>query len=842
MTKSKSKIAILAVAIMMCVSLVLGFSFNKNTLTAYAESGNLPKIVSVGGNEVSQEDNMVNMPVGIVGESYYAKVVTADENDIVYIKPYAEGTRGCLPQGLVFNPETKEITGTPAESEGGVSRDVQIYCNNEYGSINVRGWLNVYSADKKPTLTGEVPTTAYVGSLYSAMLEVGGYNKSFKATLKGNYPENMEAGRSGVNAYIIFTPTSAMAGQTYNFTLCVDNELGVATKDCTITVANGVVTPEFITKTAPLGETAEKEYGERPVVGKPFEFWLKASGTNTTSNPLEFFANDSNSIPETIQDEYALGGNLYLTKKGKIYSNNVEAVSGNQISCHIGVRNKNSSDNYTSANTTIQYCRIDIVDGYVIDEIIITPAETDVPKGGKRQFTVNIEGVGFELEDLNITWDIWGAQDENTSIDSNGLVTIGINETGYKSGDLIGKLEVVAYINDSTRSYNLAIITLADHIHTTSVVEAVARTCTTDGNFKHYKCTSCDGLFADAGATQNLTEAEVKISAGHEYGDLIPEIPATCSTTGFEEHYECSICHKLFDTTKAEKTNAELTIAIDNTAHSHGEWINEIPATCSATGTKAHKDCTLCHKHFDNANNEITDLTIEKNNNHELESETVWSKDADGHYHKCNRTGCKDNGKVDFASHTKDRDNPTETDPVKCTVCDYIITPALAHTHHLTLVAGVQATCSQNGKKPYYTCDGCEDKFADAEDTQVINEDIETWRIIPMAHKYGEWQAEVPATTESTGTKAHKDCEFCHKHFDAENNELTDAELVIPQLDKEPENTTNKGLNGGAIAGIVIGSVAVAGIGGFAIFWFIIKKKKWTDLVNAIKNLFKKKA
>ena len=55
--------------------------------------------------------------------------------------------------------------------------------------------------------------------------------------------------------------------------------------------------------------------------------------------------------------------------------------------------------------------------------------------------------------------------------------------------------------------------------------------------------------------------------------------------------------------------------------------------------------------------------------------------------------------------------------------------------------------------------------------------------------------------------------------------------------DKEPEKT---GLSGGAIAGIAVGSVAGAallGCGGFAIFWFVIKKKKFADLIA----LFKKK-
>ncbi len=46
------------------------------------------------------------------------------------------------------------------------------------------------------------------------------------------------------------------------------------------------------------------------------------------------------------------------------------------------------------------------------------------------------------------------------------------------------------------------------------------------------------------------------------------------------------------------------------------------------------------------------------------------------------------------------------------------------------------------------------------------------------------------------------------------------------------------GLSGGAIAGIVIGSVLLAGIGGFAIFWFAVKKKTFADLGIALKKGF----
>ena len=52
---------------------------------------------------------------------------------------------------------------------------------------------------------------------------------------------------------------------------------------------------------------------------------------------------------------------------------------------------------------------------------------------------------------------------------------------------------------------------------------------------------------------------------------------------------------------------------------------------------------------------------------------------------------------------------------------------------------------------------------------------------------------------------------------------------------------TNGGLSGGQIAGIVIGTLPLAGIGGFAIFWFAVKKKTFADLIAEIKVLFTKK-
>ena len=66
-------------------------------------------------------------------------------------------------------------------------------------------------------------------------------------------------------------------------------------------------------------------------------------------------------------------------------------------------------------------------------------------------------------------------------------------------------------------------------------------------------------------------------------------------------------------------------------------------------------------------------------------------------------------------------------------------------------------------------------------------------------------------------------------------------------VDPTPEEDGG-GLSGGAIAGIIVGSVLVLGIGGFSLYWFVLAGKSMKDLgslfskgINGIKNIFKKK-
>lgn len=100
----------------------------------------------------------------------------------------------------------------------------------------------------------------------------------------------------------------------------------------------------------------------------------------------------------------------------------------------------------------------------------------------------------------------------------------------------------------------------------------------------------------------------------HNYGELIPQVAPTCSSAGFAAHYRCAECNEYFDENKKPATYDSLIIAKDPDAHNFGAWIEEIAPTVNSVGTKAHKDCLLCNKHFDSADNEIYDLEIAKIN------------------------------------------------------------------------------------------------------------------------------------------------------------------------------------------------------------------------------------
>ena len=255
-------------------------------------------------------------------------------------------------------------------------------------------------------------------------------------------------------------------------------------------------------------------------------------------------------------------------------------------------------------------------------------------------------------------------------------------------------------------------------------------TCTENGWKDYYKCI-CNKLYADEACTVEITALEEwkngdgKIEAGHSYGDLIEQVNATCSATGKQAHYHCSVCGTFFNANQEVKTENELTIAIDANAHTYGAWTSNGDGThtrvCSLNGEhKETADCsggtaTCTEKAICEHCNTAYGDTAQHNHG------TAWESDANNHWNECS---CGD--KANVGTHA-DSDNNG-----KCDICDYQM---------------------GNGG--------------------------------------------------------------------------------VPESPDEPKD----GLSGGAIAGIVVGSVVVLGLGGFALVWFVIKKKSFADLVA----IFKKK-
>lgn len=834
---NKSKILMLVLGLTMCLALMLGIVFASPTSTVYAEGedGTAPTIIRTGGIDVDRKSHMGTLPNALKGVEYKAKDGSNYKIEATGTEPFTfranksgEGYAP-LPEGLSLNPTTGEIVGTPTGDAG--KYNISVTVTNKYGSDNISVGMYVYGETSKPKITTTQADIAvgYVDSSYSQRIVYNsGIGEPSKASItNGNLPKGLILRQAGFGIYIEGKPTEE---GTFTFTVRLQNAAGFDEETYTITIQKGYQRPKIINQDDITNKPAIK--------GKYFEFQFEATGTNAADNPFLFFTylNQFEESTPNAQDEYELGNGLFLTKEGKVYGT---PYSTEDISFNVGVKTKNLNGDYEETGFGTGNCYVPVYENGQITGVTISPENTSVPKGGQRQFTATV--IGYGDFDKSVTWNVYYNSSDDTKISQDGVLTVGIDETSTTIG--VEAKSKGGYLREIP-------VTIINHTHTTTLVPEKPKTCTTDGNKEHYKCNVCGDLFEDAGAVKSLTEEKVKIPAGHEYGDLVPKQEPTCKQTGMQAHYKCSVCNKYFDESKTEKTVDELTIPINPNAHDFGAWIAEVPATCKDTGVKAHEDCNRCNRHYDESGNEITDLTIPTNDNHDW---NAWVSNGDGtHTRTCKRdSGHKENG-----------------------TC-----------------SGGTATCTSKA-----VCNVCRTTYGDT-----------------APHDYGELIPEVPATTEDFGVKEHKDCKVCGRHFDKDGNEITDLriakigthnvivngeskfyahgesvtvtaedkegkefvgwqdasgnivstqkeytfvvkdEMVLTAVyqDKAPGGGTidgeiapapdKKGLSGGQIAGIVIGSIAGVGIVGFAIFWFVVKKKTFAELISAIKALFNKK-
>lgn len=102
------------------------------------------------------------------------------------------------------------------------------------------------------------------------------------------------------------------------------------------------------------------------------------------------------------------------------------------------------------------------------------------------------------------------------------------------------------------------------------------------------------------------------------------------------------------------------------------------------------------------------------------------------------------------------------------------------HTHTPVAHPEQAATCTENGCAAYWTCDGCDKIFADAECTEETTLDA---LVIPKISHSIKAVEEKPATCTENGCKAHFACEHCGATYsDADGKNATDLKsLAIPK-------------------------------------------------------------
>lgn len=239
---------------------------------------------------------------------------------------------------------------------------------------------------------------------------------------------------------------------------------------------------------------------------------------------------------------------------------------------------------------------------------------------------------------------------------------------------------VLSDVNSNSVYENNASISLTI---TTPHVHQWAANWTSDGTHHWHECTA-EGCTLTAGTANSE-------KGGYEEHNWTA---ANCTTAK-----TCSICGKT-----------------EGSALGH-DWADATctaPKTCKRTGCTATDGSPLGH-----------------------DWATDWTIGDVQHWHKCNRTGCTVIN--DAANHIPDRNAATEDDPVKCTECGKVLTPALGHVHtsHLTSVAAKAPTCTAPGNAAYWKC-SCDKLFSD--DTATTETTLAAVTKAALGHDHnGPW-------------------------------------------------------------------------------------------------------
>ena len=335
------------------------------------------------------------------------------------------------------------------------------------------------------------------------------------------------------------------------------------------------------------------------------------------------------------------------------------------------------------------------------------------------------------------------------------------------------------------------------HTNGTATTEnKVDATCTTDGSYDEVvRCTVCNAEIkrvkkiipatGHTGGTATCQKKAVCTVCNQEYGDLAPHNFDTsawgyrdasghahlCQTGGCTEHD--TIEAHVYSDENDRDCNTCGYIRVITPSHTHSlTLVPAVPATCVSAGNIAYYRCAECRQMFrdDGGAEPVTEAEVKLSPLGHTPSGD-WSHDESSHWHEC-QNNCGE--KLDLAAHVYGDDSDTD-----CNTCGYIRTITPPHTHSLTLVPAVPATCASAGNIEHYRCTVCGNLFGDSSGTRELTAADVTTAKLPHTP---ETIPAVPATCEQSGMTEGSKCSVCQ--------EVITAQTTIPALNHDWQEAT----------------------------------------------------
>lgn len=194
-------------------------------------------------------------------------------------------------------------------------------------------------------------------------------------------------------------------------------------------------------------------------------------------------------------------------------------------------------------------------------------------------------------------------------------------------------------------------------------------------------------------------EAKITVSHVHNYGEVHTGTPATCTTAGTKDYYECACGKKFVKDGDNYVETTDLTIPAKGHDFEHGTEVegSRKAATCSAKGEYIIK-CANCDE------TKKVELEIDANA-HDFEGQPYIDGGAEGHYQQC-----KLNGEHHSATEAHAGGTATCQKLAKCDKCNAEYGTLADHVYG-NIVPAKDATIDEEGNVEYKDCNVCKKHF-----------------------------------------------------------------------------------------------------------------------------------